>query len=80
MPYDWRLYFDDIIDNGQNIGDDRIIYTQDIHSSSQLPYFKDELLKLAENSDSGKVTIIAHSMGGLIIKRFLAQSNNSDFW
>jgi hypothetical protein len=76
LPYDWRLAFPDILANGKIIGD-KIYY--DSSYATDTPYILQELKSLAESSDTGKVTIIAHSMGGLLAKKILhGQSNISE--
>lgn len=56
--YDWRQDIMDIVDNG----------TKYENESKKL---EDVLESLAQNSNSGKVTIIAHSNGGLLAKALL---------
>jgi len=65
IPYDWRLTPDQILSSGKQIGGDKISYL--LATSS--PYIIQELKRLAANSPTGKVTIIAHSNGGLVTKR-----------
>ncbi len=65
IPYDWRLTPDQILSSGKQIGGDKISYL--LATSS--PYIIQELKRLAANSKTGKVTIIAHSNGGLVTKR-----------
>ena len=67
IPYDWRLSLDDILTNGRNI-DGRIYYAGPLGATST-PYIVQELRRLAATSKSGKVTVIAHSNGGLVAKR-----------
>lgn len=62
-PYDWRLTLDDILKSGKKTGD-RISYLDD----TDAPYIITELRRLAESSRTGKVTLIAHSNGGLLAK------------
>ena len=62
LPYDWRLSFDKILSGGREL-DGKIYYGDDGD------YILDSIRELAENSDSGKVTIVAHSMGGLLAKK-----------
>ena len=62
-PYDWRLTFKDILDGGEKTGDD-ISYL----APTDTPYILSELRRLARTSKSGKVTVIAHSNGGLLAK------------
>ncbi len=56
VPYDWRLPLDQTIDKGVKLKDDKIFN------------ITEEVEKLAQNSKSGKVTIIGHSNGGLLGK------------
>ncbi|HUO56369.1 MAG TPA: hypothetical protein VMU27_02975 [Candidatus Paceibacterota bacterium] len=62
-PYDWRLSLDQILSSGLENGSN-ISYT----SSTNTPYIIQELKQLAATSRSGKVTIVAHSNGGLVAK------------
>ncbi|MHB8710382.1 MAG: lipase/acyltransferase domain-containing protein [Minisyncoccota bacterium] len=66
-PYDWRLSLDDILSNGKKFPDGRIYYSGDLAATSS-PYIIQELRRLAATSKTGKVTIIAHSNGGLVAK------------
>ncbi len=66
VPYDWRLSLEDILNRGTKTGEN-ISYT----SASDDPYIISELRRLAEGSDTGKVTIVAHSNGGLLTKALL---------
>jgi pimeloyl-ACP methyl ester carboxylesterase len=70
VPYDWRLSIDDILNGGTVTGSgdsEKISYT----STSADPYIISELRRLAKTSKSGKVTIVAHSNGGLVTKALL---------
>lgn len=64
--YDWRLNFDIIINNGTKLQN---------NTTSKLI---DILRQQAKLSDTGKVTIIAHSMGGLLTKRFIQTLDPAD--
>lgn len=66
-PYDWRLTLDDILSSGNQLSDGRIYYSGDLAATSS-PYIIQELRRLAKSSKTGKVTIIAHSNGGLVAK------------
>ena len=59
IPYDWRLDINKIISDGVKLNDGNKIY------------FVDELLKLASSSETGKVTIVTHSNGGLLAKALI---------
>lgn len=63
IPYDWRLSLEDILDSGVVDGE-KISYI----GKSIDPYIIKELRRLASTSKSGKVTIVAHSNGGLLAK------------
>lgn len=63
VPYDWRLSLEDILNSGKQTGSN-ISYT----SATSSPFIIQELKRLAENSKSKKVTIVAHSNGGLVAK------------
>ncbi len=78
VPYDWRLSLDDIITNGAVSSENDLSYTraQDFSES----FILKKLESLQSNSKSGKVTIIAHSNGGLVAKALiqkLKDTNNS---
>jgi pimeloyl-ACP methyl ester carboxylesterase len=70
VPYDWRLTLDDILDYGRQMPDGRLYYSGDLRATST-PYIMQELRRLASTSRTGKVTIIAHSNGGLVAKALL---------
>ncbi len=69
LPYDWRLAFDDVLSGGK-VSDEKLYY--DSKYATSTPYIFSELEKLASGSDSGRITIVAHSMGGLLLKKMLA--------
>ncbi len=58
FPYDWRLSIEDIV-----YGNTKLATT----TASLI----DSVIKLSNNSKNGKVTIVAHSNGGLIAKMLL---------
>ena len=62
-PYDWRLSLEDILTYGKQEGS-RISYVD----ATSTPYIIQELKHLAASSKTHKVTIIAHSNGGLVAK------------
>lgn len=72
IAYDWRLSVDDILNKGKKNDDGYIDYTQNI-SSNETPYIMSELLRMASSSRTHKVTIVAHSNGGLITKALMLQ-------
>ena len=67
VPYDWRLSLDDIVSRGTKDAEGNISYTDDTSS----PYIISELRRLTETSKTGKVTIVAHSNGGLVTKALI---------
>lgn len=66
VPYDWRLSLEDIVRGGTE-ADGKISYI----GVSESPYIQNTLETLAATSKSGKVTIIAHSNGGLVAKELM---------
>lgn len=73
IAYDWRLSLTDLISNGTQIGD-RIYYDQ----ATSTPYIEQNLRELAASSATGKVTIIAHSNGGLVTKALLLKLGDAE--
>jgi pimeloyl-ACP methyl ester carboxylesterase len=69
LPYDWRLAFGDILSGGKNV-DGKLYY--DSFYATDTPFILSSLMTLAKASHTGKITIVAHSMGGLVIKKLLA--------
>ncbi|MBI5003527.1 hypothetical protein HZC00_00320 [Candidatus Kaiserbacteria bacterium] len=67
-PYDWRLSLEDIITHGMQTGD-IVSYL----GRSSTPYIEKELRRLASSSRTHKVTIIAHSNGGLVAKALITK-------
>lgn len=72
IAYDWRLSLPDIIHTGTERGNH--MYFGD---ASSTPYIEQELQQLASSSPTGKVTIIAHSNGGLVAKALMASLGNT---
>jgi pimeloyl-ACP methyl ester carboxylesterase len=68
LAYDWRLAFPKILSGGKEI--DGKVYFDDAYATDT-PYLLQEIRELAESSATGKVTIVAHSMGGLLAKKIL---------
>jgi pimeloyl-ACP methyl ester carboxylesterase len=67
VPYDWRLSLDDNLTRGTD-SNGHINYS-DASQATSTPYIIQELRRLAASSKTGKVTIVAHSNGGLVAKR-----------
>ncbi|HUY62867.1 MAG TPA: hypothetical protein VMV50_03745 [Candidatus Paceibacterota bacterium] len=59
-PYDWRHEVSDIIRDGTR--------TEEPDGSIKRVYLEDVVKEMASTSPSGKITIIAHSNGGLLAK------------
>lgn len=73
IAYDWRLSLNDLVNKGLKDGD-RIYYTQ----STSTPYIEQTLRELAASSPTGKVTIVAHSNGGLVAKALMRKLGASE--
>ncbi|MDQ3076320.1 MAG: PxKF domain-containing protein [bacterium] len=77
IPYDWRLSLEDVIANGEVDENNHLYYkdnTQDFSESFILKKLKD----LQESSKTGKVTIIAHSNGGLVTKALIQKLKDTN--
>jgi pimeloyl-ACP methyl ester carboxylesterase len=77
IPYDWRLPLTEIVAKGKVV-DGKLYYGTSTSSLSD-SFIVKELQRLADTSKSGKVTIIAHSNGGLVTKELiqeLKETNN----
>jgi hypothetical protein len=66
IAYDWRLDYDALLSTGNKEGDR--IYYRGINAATSTPYIIQELQRLAADSRTKKVTIVAHSNGGLLAK------------
>jgi len=73
VAYDWRLSLDDILANGAEV-DGKIFYS----IATSTPYITQTLRELASQSQTGKVTIVAHSNGGLVTKALLQQLGDTE--
>ena len=69
VPYDWRLSLDDVLNGGTKTGQGDTQHISYISATSS-PYIIQELRRLA-SSTTGKITIVAHSNGGLVAKALL---------
>lgn len=65
-PYDWRYSLDQTLSAGTKTGANISFL-----APTSTPFIESELRRLAASSKSGKVTIIAHSNGGLVTKALL---------
>lgn len=68
LPYDWRLATDHLITAGEESNGGDVNY---VKTPLGVPYLLKELNALADRSPTGKVTIVAHSNGGLVAKNLL---------
>jgi pimeloyl-ACP methyl ester carboxylesterase len=66
VAYDWRFSLDDLLSKGTERAG-KIYYEE----ATSTPYIEQTLRALAAGSKSGKVTIVAHSNGGLVTKALL---------
>lgn len=76
-PYDWRLSLDDILSYGSQLPDGRLYYSGDLAATSS-PFIIQELKRLATNSKTKKVTIVAHSNGGLVAKTLMQKLGETE--
>jgi len=71
LPYDWRLSFDNVVNRGYEASNGYISYTFPFNQDEITPYMIKQLSYLAATSKSGNVTLVTHSMGGLVAKTLL---------
>ncbi len=76
IPYDWRLSLEDIITNGASTTDGKLKFTNRRNFSES--YILKKLQELQMSSDSGKVTLIGHSNGGLVIKALVQKLKDTN--
>ena len=69
-PYDWRLGYDTLLTNGRKLADGHVSYLEP-PLPGQDPYLIQTLEQLASTSPTHRVTIIAHSNGGLLAKALM---------
>ena len=75
IPYDWRLSLDDIVMNGRVDVSGNLRYTENNTDLTQ-SYLYQKAKALQLSSKSGKITLIGHSNGGLVIKAFVQKLKN----
>ncbi|MBI4155720.1 MAG: hypothetical protein HY507_00620 [Candidatus Zambryskibacteria bacterium] len=75
IPYDWRLSLDDVTTNGTTTNNNLSYAAPQNFSES---FILKKLEALQSNSKSGKVTIIAHSNGGLVAKALIQKLKDTD--
>lgn len=73
VAYDWRLSLSDIVHGGAQHGTNI-----DYGEATSTPYIEQTLRALAATSKSGKVSIIAHSAGGLVAKALLQKLGDAE--
>lgn len=66
IAYDWRLQLDQLLAKGVWSGGNISYLT-----ATDTPYIMQELKHLAAGSKTGKITIVAHSNGGLVAKALM---------
>ncbi|MBU6490706.1 alpha/beta hydrolase [Patescibacteria group bacterium] len=66
VAYDWRLSLPDLLTRGVE-RNGKIYYEE----ATDTPYIEQTLRQLAASSKTGKVTIVAHSNGGLVAKALM---------
>ncbi|MFA5942469.1 MAG: hypothetical protein WC798_02240 [Candidatus Paceibacterota bacterium] len=70
VAYDWRLSLDALLDKGA-AREGNLYYAGGDTGATSTPYIEQTLRALAASSKTGKVTIVAHSNGGLVAKALL---------
>jgi hypothetical protein len=75
IPYDWRLSLDDIVTNGTTTNSNLSYNSSQNFSDS---FILKKLESLQSNSRTGKVTIIAHSNGGLVAKALVQKLQDTN--
>lgn len=73
VPYDWRLSIEDILNGGTSVADGMSYI-----NASSAPHIIEELKRLASTSRTGKVTIVAHSNGGLLAKALMRRIGDEE--
>ena len=76
IPYDWRLSLNDIITFGASTTRNRLFYNNSQNFSES--YILKKLQELQQNSGTGKVTLIGHSNGGLVIKALVQKLKDTN--
>ncbi len=70
IPYDWRFSASEVVARGKKDSLGKISYSETL-GVNETPYILSELLRLADTSRTKKVTIVAHSNGGLVAKELM---------
>ncbi|MEK7133554.1 MAG: PxKF domain-containing protein [Patescibacteria group bacterium] len=79
IAYDWRLDYDDLLNYGRQTVDGKIYYRGSNAATTSDPYIVQELKRLASSSRSAKVTIIAHSNGGLLAREIMTRPDLAQY-
>lgn len=75
IPYDWRLSLPDILQNGATTTNG---LSYSISQGFANSYIYRKLVEMASSSRTGKVTIVAHSNGGLVTKALIQKLKETD--
>lgn len=75
IPYDWRLSLEDVLQNGATSTDGTLSYSTPQRFTHS--YIYQQLKRLADSSKTKRVTIIAHSNGGLVTKALIQKLRES---
>ncbi len=67
VGYDWRLDYDDLLTRGAQ-NESGFVFWRGTKAATTTPYIIQQVRALAAESQTGKVTIVAHSNGGLLAK------------
>lgn len=76
IPYDWRLALEDVVVKGGFGSNGRLFYNKE-QDFSQSFIFK-KLKALQSSSRTGKVTLVGHSNGGLVIKALIQKLKDTN--
>lgn len=76
IPYDWRLSLDDIVTFGATTTGKKLSYTNSQNFKDS--FILKKLSELQKSSPTGKVTIIAHSNGGLVAKALIQKLKDTN--
>ena len=76
IPYDWRLSLEDVVTNGKVGINNELSYLQEQDFSES--FILQKLQQLQASSRTGKVTIVAHSNGGLVAKALVQKLKDTN--
>ncbi len=71
VPYDWRFAPDTLLQEGVLLSNGTSTFTR---------YILDSIYQSAKDSKTGKVTLVTHSNGGLIVRYLLAYAKKHDIY